>query len=80
MVGGVLELAENVFRAPVRLGFPQHVGGLSAQQRTPIYATSVGLLLYGNQQLDSGRQPEYEITDGVKGLWSRMAAWFKGNF
>lgn len=80
MVGGVLDLAEHVFKVPVRLGLPHHVSGLSHTQQTPVYATGVGLLLFGNQQTGDTRRQEFEMSDGVKGLWSRMASWFKGNF
>src|SRR5690606_39898173 len=43
---GAVELAEEVFHMPVRLGAPQHVDGLSDVVRNPIHATGVGLLLY----------------------------------
>ena len=46
---GVIELAEEVFHMPVRLGTPQYVAGLVDVVRNPIYATGVGLLLFGNQ-------------------------------
>jgi len=45
---GAIELAEEVFHLPVRLGVPQHVGGLVDVVRNPIHATGVGLLLFGN--------------------------------
>ncbi len=79
-VGGVLELAEQVFQMPVRLGLPHHVSGLTQLQQSPVYATGVGLLLFGHQQGNHSRRADFEISDGVKGLWSRMASWFKGNF
>ncbi|MEM8594749.1 MAG: cell division protein FtsA, partial [Pseudomonadota bacterium] len=44
---GAVELAEEVFHMPVRLGTPQGVSGLSDIVRNPIYATGVGLLHYG---------------------------------
>ncbi len=47
---GVIELAEEVFHLPVRLGLPQHVGGLIDVVRNPIHATGVGLLLLGNAE------------------------------
>ncbi|HLU61593.1 MAG TPA: cell division protein FtsA, partial [Gammaproteobacteria bacterium] len=46
---GAIELAEEVFHVPVRLGIPQHVSGLSDVVRNPIHATGVGLLLFGAQ-------------------------------
>ncbi|WP_292737343.1 cell division protein FtsA, partial [Methylophaga sp. UBA2661] len=51
---GAIELAEEVFHLPVRLGVPQHVGGLVDVVRNPIHATGVGLLLFGNEQVSTG--------------------------
>src|SRR5690606_35459953 len=44
---GMIELAEEIFHMPVRLGVPQYVGGLSEVVRNPIYSTGVGLVLFG---------------------------------
>ena len=52
---GVIELAEEVFHLPVRLGLPQHVGGLVEAVRNPIHATGVGLLLFGNEMEAAGK-------------------------
>lgn len=80
MTTGVVELAEQVFQMPVRLGLPQHVRGLTSVLQSPVYATGVGLILYGYHQDYIEERNEFQSTDGVKGLWSRMASWFKGNF
>jgi cell division protein FtsA len=77
-VDGAVELAERVFKAPVRLGTPQFVTGLSDVLNNPVYATGVGLLLYGMQQRDN--QTESMTQQNFKGLWSRMRSWFQGNF
>ena len=50
---GAIELAEEVFHMPVRLGVPQHVEGLSDVVRNPIHATGVGLLLYSRQAMQA---------------------------
>jgi len=76
---GAIELAESVFRVPVRLGIPQHVRGLAEIIHNPKYATSVGLLLHGYQQ--SYDTSAVNFSDGnVKGLWNRMKSWFQGSF
>ena len=75
---GVVELAEEVFHVPVRVGTPQYVGGLVELVRNPIYATGVGLLLYGlRQQLD--RTQMKRIDSGATSIWNRMKSWFQGN-
>lgn len=76
---GAIELAEEVFHLPVRLGVPQHVGGLVDVVRNPIHATGVGLLLFGNEQVGTGHS-EFVIADGFKGMLARMKSWFQGNF
>ena len=77
-VQGAAELAERVFKVPVRVGAPQHITGLNAVMNNPIYATGVGLLLYGMQQSDGQRDNVTQPT--IKGLWGRMKGWFQGNF
>ena len=75
---GAVELAEEVFHMPVRLGLPQQVEGLAEVVRNPIFSTSVGLLLYGrdNQLPARQRRP----LGGAKTVLDRMRTWFQGNF
>lgn len=81
-IPGALELAERVFQVPVRIGLPQHVTGLADVVKNPMYATGVGLLLYGyNQRYDSqSNSHENKSLSSGKGLWQRMKSWFQGNF
>ena len=76
---GAVELAEEVFHVPVRLGMPQGVTGLSDVVRNPIQATGVGLLLYARaQSTPSGeRKP---IGANVSNVFERMKSWFQGYF
>jgi cell division protein FtsA len=75
---GVIELAEEIFNMPVRLGVPQFVSGLADVVRNPIHATGVGLLLFGHANRESRR--EFYGESGIGGIWARMTEWFKGNF
>ncbi len=77
---GVIELAEEVFHMPVRLGVPQHVSGLVDVVRNPIHSTGVGLLLYGHQHAGEQQRREQRGEWAGKGLWTRMKNWFQGNF
>jgi cell division protein FtsA len=77
---GAIELAEEVFHMPVRLGVPQYVSGLAEVVSNPIHATGVGLLLYAKSNLDSQRTVAPLLAGGVKNLFERMKAWFQGNF
>jgi cell division protein FtsA len=76
---GVIELAEEIFHMPVRLGVPQHVSGLVDVIRNPIHATGVGLLLFGLKQQSSFSSQELEENSGDS-LWKKMKSWFQGNF
>ncbi|WP_126453522.1 cell division protein FtsA [Sulfuriflexus mobilis] len=76
---GVVELAEEIFHMPVRLGVPHSVSGLVDVVRNPIHATGVGLLLFGHQQRNTGSL-EALSSSSVKGVWKRMKSWFQGNF
>ncbi len=76
---GAIELAEEVFHLPVRLGLPQQVQGLVDVVRNPIYATGVGLLLYARDNLLPVRRAR-SLGGNAKTTISRMRAWFQGNF
>ncbi|WP_428355446.1 cell division protein FtsA [Methyloprofundus sp.] len=73
---GLVDLAEEIFHMPVRLGIPQHVIGLTDVVQNPIHATGVGLLLYGRDHLASGDH----LVETGEGLFARMKAWFQNNF
>ena len=79
---GMIDLAEEVFHMPVRLGIPQYVGGLSGVVHNPIYSTGVGLVLYGSKSLAGNsyiREPKHR-TQGLRGMMAKMKSWFQGNF
>jgi len=75
-VTGLVELAEEIFHMPVRLGFPQHVSGLTDVVQNPIYSTGVGLLIYGRDHFLSNEQ----LLETNEGIFSRMKSWFQNNF
>ena len=76
---GAVELAEEIFHMPVRVGTPQYVSGLSDVVKNPIYSTGVGLLLFGLRQTREGITPML-VNNGFKGVLNRMKSWFQGNF
>lgn len=76
---GAVELAEEIFHMPVRLGTPQYVSGLVDVVRNPIYSTGVGLLLFGYQNR-AMREAETRMGAGFNGVWRKMKSWFQGNF
>ena len=76
---GAVELAEEIFHVPVRLGVPQHVEGLFDVVRNPIHATGVGLLLYG-KETSQAHADRSATKVGISGVFARMKNWFQGNF
>jgi cell division protein FtsA len=75
---GMVELGEEIFHMPVRLGVPRYAGGLAEVMHNPRYATAMGLLLEGKSQFDRGviaRQ-----TGSFKSTLRRMREWFQKNF
>jgi len=75
---GLTDLAEEIFEAPVRLGTPSQIGGLQDVVRGPMYATGVGLVLYGASQARSRSGTRFRIRDeSIFGrVKQRMRDWF----
>lgn len=76
LLPGMVEIAEHIIGLPVRIGSPTGVGGLVEVTHSPIYATSVGLLLYGAQNLDEKnfRSKGENIYSKMK---RRMSTWIQ---
>jgi cell division protein FtsA len=76
---GLMELAEEILHMPVRIGAPHGVSGLTDVVRNPIYATGVGLLMFGHNNLHE-RGAQTVSSGNFKSVWDRMKSWFQGNF
>lgn len=75
---GALELAEELFHMPVRLGVPQHVSGLVDVVANPGSATGVGLLVHGAR---AARMPRRSAPATPLGrYWEKVSNWFRGEF
>ena len=74
---GVAEIAEQIFNVPARLGYPTKIGGLTEVVNKPMYATAVGLVLYGAKRMNV--EKKFRIRDGnIFGrVVDRMKKWFK---
>jgi cell division protein FtsA len=79
LMKGMVELGEEVFHLPVRVGLPSYAGGLSEVVRNPRYATAVGLLVAANEQMKRDQHARIQGV-AVKDVFERMKNWFKGNF
>ena len=82
---GMVELAEEVFQLPVRLGVPHYTGTLmcirdrSEVMRSPIYATGIGLLLFGHQY-QSRPETRKKVFVWADQPIQRMRSWFTKYF
>ena len=76
LLEGITDIAESVFELPVRIGRPQGVAGLVDVVNNPMYATGVGLVLYGakNQEKKKFRIRDNNIFNRIM---KRMKTWFK---
>jgi len=77
MLYGISELAEDIFRMQVRIGYPREVKGLFNRVKDPSFATGVGLVLRGVKRLGMG--------SGIKSnqfiqVFKRMSSWFSSYF
>ncbi len=76
---GMVELAEEVFHVPVRVGIPGYAGGLSERVCSPAFATTVGLLLAGMEKHELDEAAKIEAASFGQ-IWIRMKSWFKNTF
>lgn len=77
-IEGAVELAEEIFHMPVRVGAPANIKGLDIV-KNPIHATGVGLLLYGIKQLKEGK-PSADGEVDHTGVIEKIKRWFNKNF
>ncbi len=78
-LAGMVELGEEVFHLPVRVGLPAYSGPLADVMRNPRYATAVGLLFEGRDQWLRAQAAQSRV-QGLGGVVERMRLWFKANF
>ena len=76
---GMVELGEEVFHMPVRLGVPQYQGGLAEVVRSPRYSTCVGLLFAGLEQHQRHHLVRMQ-SSSFQQILDKMKSWFQGNF
>ena len=76
---GAVELAEEIFHMPVRVGYPQSISGLKDILRNPIYSTGVGLLHYGAENFDNYHS-SLQTPSGISRLVDNLKNWLQENF
>lgn len=79
LMPGMIELAEDIFLKPARMGVPGYNGQLADVVRSPRYSTVLGLLLEAKRQYYRGHVVTLQ-EGSIKEAWQRMKEWFIGNF
>ncbi|HZP88838.1 MAG TPA: cell division protein FtsA, partial [Burkholderiales bacterium] len=79
LMQGMVELGEEIFHMPVRIGTPNYNGSLSEVVRSPRYSTAVGLLMAGLAHAERQHMARLQGTS-FKHVFARMKTWFQGNF
>lgn len=75
LLEGLPEMSEQIFSMSSRRGYPMGVGGLADVVNNPMYATAVGLVLYGARNRS---RKKFRIRDGniYNRIWQRMRNFF----
>ena len=79
-IEGVCELGEQVLDMPVRIGFPIGISGLVDVVNSPLYATGVGLVLWGARNKGADLVAPYEAGGMFDRVVGRMKQWFAEAF
>lgn len=74
---GIPEIAEQIFNAPARTGYPQGISGLVEVVNQPMYATAVGLVLYGAKRTKESKKFRIRDNNIFTRVMERMRKWFK---
>ena len=76
-LSGIPEIAEQIFNAPTRTGYPQGISGLVEVVNKPMYATAVGLVVYGAKRTKEGKKFRIRDNNIFGRVMERMKRWFK---
>ena len=77
LLNDATEVAESIFNLPTRLGTPRGINGLVDVVNNPMYATGVGLVLYGSKNQPSSKKFRIRDANIFNRLINRMKRWFK---
>ena len=79
LLTGMVDLAEDVFNLPARIGVPQEMGGVSERIRNPRFATAIGLLQAARGDDGRAGMPVHAAEPKASVL-KKLQEWFKNNF
>jgi len=68
----LVDLAEQIFDLPVRIGYPNGISGRVDDVYTPRCTTGVGLVMYGRDHLLSGLDQDTGMMDKMRGFFKKI--------
>jgi cell division protein FtsA len=71
LLTNIVELAEQIFDLPVRIGYPRNVESMPAGVDSPQYATGIGLVLYSSR---NNPGPRFGFQN--KKIVGKLSSWF----
>ena len=77
-IEGISQLAEEIFQAPVRVGKPEGLIGLSDILSNPIYSTSVGLILFAQRESEEDYMDFAMLHE--RGFINKAFRWIQNTF
>ena len=76
-IEGAVEITEEIFNTPVKIGIPRNICGHTDNVKRPNYATSIGLIKYG---IACQKTPKGNLTVQKQSLLKTFSKWLKNNF
>jgi cell division protein FtsA len=80
LLPGTVELATEIFGLPARIGYPVKMGGMIEEYYNPIFATGVGLVMYGASKKEIRYMDTSTSESTFTNVWDRMKTWLKEFF
>jgi cell division protein FtsA len=72
LLANIVDMAEQIFDMPVRIGYPEGVGGRLADIESPRCTTGVGLILYGAESSRQGPREHGGVVGKLKGFMRKI--------
>lgn len=77
LLPGMVDLAEDIFNLPARVGVPKEMAGVAERVRNPRFSTSVGLLYYGRDKI---MQQNLSASEEYASIFTKIWASLKNYF
>lgn len=72
LLAHMVDMAEQVFDMPVRVGYPRGVSGRVEEIDSPRCTTAVGLLLYGSQAIRGRTKGSAKVVENLKRIFKKL--------